>query len=301
MHFRAIITAFAMILSLPTAAGQCAYWEINGDYVIRQSNAIDVALHLEREGNRLTGQARFHSTSYDHDISGPLEGHVDGDRLHFRVNWYVLEQESCLKYYGLIPVWCWTREYDEHGIYEGTISSHGEVQGSNYPFERPAARTDWFMKSELECGEIAMLPGIRHGAPRPEGVGTRVLHPADWMRDEPANLDARVSDPRPIEPTQRPIRVLGKAGGSGDPCLEGFVWREARKDDHVCVPPQSRLRVAQENRLAVSRRVPGGPDTCISGFVWREAFEGDTVCVPPPVRELVWEENRQAQTRRKPQ
>ena len=85
-------------------------------------------------------------------------------------------------------------------------------------------------------------------------------------------------------------------------CKSGFVWREARPDDLVCVTPESRTRVAQENRTAASRVQPGGgsfgPNTCLSGFVWREAFDGDVVCVTPEVRTLVREENSVAASRR---
>ena len=84
-------------------------------------------------------------------------------------------------------------------------------------------------------------------------------------------------------------------------CKSGFVWREARADDLVCVTSESRARVAEENRTASSRIQPGGasgPFTCLSGFVWREAFQGDFVCVTPEVRTLVREENQQAATRR---
>jgi TIR domain-containing protein len=87
-------------------------------------------------------------------------------------------------------------------------------------------------------------------------------------------------------------------------CKSGFVWREARPTDSVCVTPESHLRVAQENHTASSRIVPGGgasgPFTCLSGFVWREAFDGDFVCVTPEVRNLVREENQQAASRRVP-
>ena len=85
-------------------------------------------------------------------------------------------------------------------------------------------------------------------------------------------------------------------------CKSGFVWREARQSDLVCVTPESRSRVATENRTASSRIVPGGgasgPFTCLSGFVWREAFDGDLVCVPPEIRTLVQQENQQAASRR---
>jgi hypothetical protein len=85
-------------------------------------------------------------------------------------------------------------------------------------------------------------------------------------------------------------------------CKSGYVWRVARPSDLVCVTPESRSRVAEENRVASSRIQPGGgasgPFTCLPGFVWREAFEGDIVCVTPEVRTLVREENRVAASRR---
>jgi hypothetical protein len=85
-------------------------------------------------------------------------------------------------------------------------------------------------------------------------------------------------------------------------CKSGFVWRVARPSDLVCVTPESRARVAEENRTASSRIQPGGgasgPFTCLSGFVWREAFDGDQVCVTPEVRTLVATENQQAASRR---
>jgi hypothetical protein len=40
-----------------------------------------------------------------------------------------------------------------------------------------------------------------------------------------------------------------------DTCKQGYVWREAFPGDHVCVPPQTRAQAAEDNSLAVSRRV----------------------------------------------
>jgi hypothetical protein len=84
-------------------------------------------------------------------------------------------------------------------------------------------------------------------------------------------------------------------------CKSGYVWREARPGDVVCVTPEARRRTSAENAAAASRVDPNGaygPATCISGFVWREAFEGDTVCVAPETRDLVRTENQAASTRR---
>lgn len=89
--------------------------------------------------------------------------------------------------------------------------------------------------------------------------------------------------------------------GAAARCKPGFVWRVARPTDYVCVTPDSRALVAQENSVATTRWDPNGaygPYTCIAGYVWREAFDGDVVCVSPERRSEVKEENRLAPQRR---
>jgi hypothetical protein len=85
-------------------------------------------------------------------------------------------------------------------------------------------------------------------------------------------------------------------------CIVGYVWREARPSDRVCVTPSRRSEVATENALAPSRVEPDGgpfgPDTCKQGFVWREAFPGDHVCVVPSSRTQASQENEQAYWKR---
>lgn len=86
-----------------------------------------------------------------------------------------------------------------------------------------------------------------------------------------------------------------------DTCIQGYVWREARPSDHVCVTPASRSRARADNAAAASRVNPGGgaygPNTCRQGYVWREAFPGDFVCVTPPVRTETRAENAAANSR----
>ena len=86
-----------------------------------------------------------------------------------------------------------------------------------------------------------------------------------------------------------------------DTCIQGFVWREANPNDHVCVTPAVRSQTAQENQLAASRRDPNGgpygPDTCLQGYVWRDAFEGDHVCVTPDIRDEAANDNAAAASR----
>jgi hypothetical protein len=89
-----------------------------------------------------------------------------------------------------------------------------------------------------------------------------------------------------------------------DRCLQGYVWREARPEDHVCVTAQVRAATRDENAAAASRRSPTGgaygPDTCRQGFVWREAFPGDHVCVTPASRTRTAQDNAAANDRRNP-
>jgi hypothetical protein len=94
------------------------------------------------------------------------------------------------------------------------------------------------------------------------------------------------------------------AAGSHGPltCLDGYVWRQATPQDHVCVTPEVRAQTARDNALAPTRRsaTPGtfGPDLCAPGYVWREALAGDHVCVTPATWHQVHDDNLTAGLRR---
>jgi hypothetical protein len=100
--------------------------------------------------------------------------------------------------------------------------------------------------------------------------------------------------PQPVTPAPLPSKNALPA--SAFTCASGYVWRVARPSDLVCVTPESRDRVAEENHTAATRVQAGGgaygPNTCRSGYVWREAFSGDLVCVTPQIRALVAQENQ---------
>ena len=80
-------------------------------------------------------------------------------------------------------------------------------------------------------------------------------------------------------------------------CKQGFVWRVARADDLVCVPPESRSRVALENATAAQNWLTG-TRVCRPGLVRRDAFGGDDVCVSVAARTLARAENRDGPSRR---
>jgi hypothetical protein len=98
--------------------------------------------------------------------------------------------------------------------------------------------------------------------------------------------------------------VPASAAGDHGPltCLDGYVWRQATHQDHVCVTPDVRAQTAGDNALASSRRstTPGtfGPDLCAPGYLWREAVPGDHVCVTPATWQQVHDDNLTAGARR---
>jgi hypothetical protein len=81
------------------------------------------------------------------------------------------------------------------------------------------------------------------------------------------------------------VPATSASAASGDPgpetCRQGYVWREARASDLVCVSPGTRDQVRADNAARQSRWTDGafGPHTCVVPYVWREAFNGDDVCV----------------------
>jgi hypothetical protein len=122
--------------------------------------------------------------------------------------------------------------------------------------------------------------------------------------DASASSQGAGSPPAP-SPSQPPplVSPLPLALPYGpDTCQSGFVWREAVRDDHVCVPPQTRQLAWTDNAQASARRNPaGGPygsDTCLQGFVWRDASPDDHVCVTPDDRQQTRDDNAQAAERK---
>ncbi len=87
--------------------------------------------------------------------------------------------------------------------------------------------------------------------------------------------------------------AAGTAAAAG--CKSGYVWRDAKDGDGVCVTPADRTEAKKQNANAANNRQVGGgpygPNTCRVGYVWREAFAGDVVCVTPYERQKAQNQN----------
>jgi hypothetical protein len=88
--------------------------------------------------------------------------------------------------------------------------------------------------------------------------------------------------------------AMGAGSASADPpapgsdnCITGYVPRNARPGDGVCVTATTRDQVGAENADPDAHKDPNGaygPQSCAQGWVWRQAFDGDTICVTPDIR-----------------
>jgi len=88
------------------------------------------------------------------------------------------------------------------------------------------------------------------------------------------------------------------ARANPDTCKSGYVWRDARRGDHVCVIPATREQAAADNAAAAARWGSSANHYCKPGFVWREAFAGDDVCVTVAIRSQAAQDNAAAKGHR---
>jgi len=84
-------------------------------------------------------------------------------------------------------------------------------------------------------------------------------------------------------------------------CKQGFVWRTANAQDHVCVTPAVRQKTVDDSTLGPHRQVgrlqAGKPAMCKQGYVWRQANAADYICVTPQARAAALADNRAAGAR----
>ena len=72
-------------------------------------------------------------------------------------------------------------------------------------------------------------------------------------------------------------------------CPPGFAWRNAGRQDWLCVDPGEARRIAWENRNPPAKAVrqTDGSYRCPPALVARGASNDDDVCVEPARREIV--------------
>lgn len=148
---------------------------------------------------------------------------------------------------------------------------------------------------------------------RDTGMRTKMPSSYDDLRateTSGANTGMRTKGPS----SYKDLMATGPSGASTGPvvpaepslpygpatCRSGFVWRVAAASDLVCVTPEARDRVAEENASAALRwrGSDEGDRRCKRAYVYREAYPGDDVCVTPESYDLAAEENAEGPSRR---
>lgn len=278
-------------LAQTPAQTPCLQWGVGDGWYAIQANGYQVLFALQRTGNRLKGTGRvnnppnlttFGGTFGDTGTPRPVTGTLNGDSIEIDASW--------------------------GGVYLGKIDITGRIDGTSYDQNNSNSSTTWYSDRRVPCliraGDPPLSPAPTpavKASPPPVNAGNAV---AGTVRPGTAAASTLASRPGTVAAMRGAVPQPNSQVALQAPrtaCKSGFVWRVARASDLVCVTPQSRDRVAQENRSAATRVQPGGgaygPNTCRSGFVWREAFAGDVVCVTPQVRDLVRQENQLASSR----
>ena len=253
----------AALIVLPVGSqAACSTWDV-GRLAFDQGNSIGVVLTLTRKGDDLNGRAVQHFVK---PASTPLEklGMVGRDPGQASGSVDGVIKGNRLEF---------TVRWDNAstGVYRAVIDEHGRLTGETYDFHKPSSRAAIMGFDRVRCADAASAPAAADKPVRQLGKRSAAVSDTTVAKLEPG--EAR--------------------------CTSGYVWREARPDDRVCVTPQSRARVAAENARAATHWTEGayGPKTCSAGLVWREAFAGDMVCVTPAARDAAREENRLADSR----
>jgi hypothetical protein len=300
MHFGAVVNRAAVFLTIACAlfwgneiaTSQTTVPELcqrpgMSVIVFSMASSYQLRFSLIRTGDNLNGMVRFFAARPgDVGARGTVNGQFIGQDIKLQVFW----------------------EDSTQAFFQGRFSK-GDGMGTAYHSKKPSSVMNWIARTLEGCprwpdGAVV----IQQPAPEPlrqsnkpqlrmgPSVGGQVLQTTKPL----VKAGSQVLTTTPSQSSQAirsataPIKPLVTPSVA---CRSGFVWRESRPGDVVCVTPASRARVAEENRTSAMRRAPGGSN-CVTGYVWREAFSGDLVCVPPAARSLAQEENRVGPSRR---
>ena len=283
MQFLSKLGLILAALSASPAYAQCVQWDLSGRALrVSQDNGFELQFQIRQDGERLTGTA-YNPRNPDPEYSdtGRLEGSLRGNHVWLRIQWLAVRYDVQLPWQA--------PPQDRIGIYHIYISEDGRLSGYTET-TNPYSRANVFGRSRLQC---AFAPGKAVGQ---IGEDSAIATPPQAVGQ--IGEDSVFSDPM-ARPDAGSVVDRDAAVPNSNRCASGFVWRVARPSDLVCVPPESRARVAAENARAPTLWTDGpfGRQTCVSGFVWRDAFPGDLVCVTPEVREMTRRENQMRDSR----
>ena len=128
------------------AKAECAQWDLNGRWNIKQSNGPYLYFTIQQNGTALTGSASYTVNRPLKHVLGPavvgqdplvyngqLDGKVQGSSFHVEIYW----------------------GNGEVGIYSGTIGATGRIEGNTYIKQDPSRKATWFSDSRMNCASAS--------------------------------------------------------------------------------------------------------------------------------------------------
>jgi hypothetical protein len=152
----------------PTTEPACAQWGLQGGaFAFNQRNGATGAFEFQQQGMTLGGTG-WYVLGEDKDFGiarGVLNGRIAGDTIEFTLRW----------------------PDGRVGVYSGSISPLGRLQGSTYPQDNPGERTDWNSDGKAVC--LARV----QPTPAPPAMHLGRAAPRDPSQPMPSICEASVS------------------------------------------------------------------------------------------------------------
>jgi hypothetical protein len=145
-----LATALAAVFSLSflsEAQAECM-WNIDGRWVFRQLNGIDVDFKIIQRGTKLTGRGSYGAPATE----GGILGTIHGNHFSFTVSW--------------------------GGVYDGDINAEGGMAGQTHDsVNNPASLEAWYVDGQkAQCVQLQIIvtppssadpPAIQRDTQRP--------------------------------------------------------------------------------------------------------------------------------------
>ena len=124
-----LVTSMFALLPSPAQAECPQGWDLSGKWWAKQNNGSFVEFNLTQNGTELTGTARTLASNR----RCPVTGFIKGNKFKVGVTW---------------------RAGSSEGVYTGTVSPHGFIEGSTYDYFALGAHATWYCQSQFQCAPI---------------------------------------------------------------------------------------------------------------------------------------------------
>lgn len=174
-----LTSASACFLSPSQAQAACSQWDMPARTGIKQSNGAVISITAIPSEGGFVGKATNYYLVSDgwlqgkrpEQVSGVLEGVVEGNTVHFTIHW----DDDTIKEVA-----------NTTGVYTGSVGPQGRLTGTGYKAENPAETASWYAEEPLTC-HVAVLPTSAppSSSPAPPGWFNRAdIASTPWALDD---------------------------------------------------------------------------------------------------------------------